>query len=237
VSALATPRLTELAARYELPDTAVPAFEELLRLVAEDDTAPTTIRDPAAGVDAHIADSLAGLEIDALRSAQRIADLGSGPGFPGLVLAAALPASQVALVESAGRKCVFLETAIERAEIVNADVVCARVEEWRDGLGTCDAVTVRAVAPLNVLAEYAAPLLKIGGHLVAWKGVRNPAEEADGAAAAEQLGLEPVEIRRVDPFPGADNRHLYLYSKVRDTPAKYPRRPGMARKRPLSTKA
>ena len=227
-------RLHELAERYALPAGAPAQLRALLDLVAADETAPTTVREPTAAVDAHVADSLAGLEVEALRSAVRIADLGAGAGFPGLVLAAALPESRVALVESVGRKCAFLERAAEEAGIGNVDVVPARAEEWRDGIGTCDAVTVRAVASLSVLCEYAAPLLREGGILVAWKGRRDPDEEAHGAAAAELLGLEPAETRPVDPFPGADHRHLYVYSKVRPTPDRYPRRAGMARKRPLS---
>jgi 16S rRNA (guanine527-N7)-methyltransferase len=228
-------RLTELAAQYALPDHVVPRLEALLALVAEDETAPTTVRDPDRAVDAHIADSLSGLEVGALREAARIADLGAGAGFPGLVLAAALPGAHVDLVESSNRKCAFLERAIERMGLTNAGVVCARAEEWSAGIAVVDVVTVRAVAPLNVLAEYAAPLLVDGGRLVAYKGVRDPAEERDGAAAAAQLGLELAEIRPVDPFPGADHRHLYVYSKVRETPPKFPRRAGMARKRPLSS--
>jgi 16S rRNA (guanine527-N7)-methyltransferase len=206
----------------------------MLELVAADGTAPTTVTDPTAGVDAHVADSLAGLEVEALRRALRIADLGAGAGFPGLVLAAALPEARIALVESANRKCAFLERAAEAAGLQNVEVVCARAEAWSDGIGTCDAVTVRAVAPLNVLVEYAAPLLTAGGTLVAWKGRRDAEEEASGAAAAEILGLEPVEVRPVAPFRGADHRHLHVYSKVRETPSRYPRRPGMARKRPVS---
>lgn len=227
-------RLAELAERYRLPDAAPGRLAALLELVAEDETAPTTVRDPARGVDAHIADSLTGLDIDAVRAGGRIADLGAGAGFPGLVLAAALPGTRVVLVESLGRKCAFLQRAIEHTGVTNAEVACARAEEWRDGLGTVDVVTVRAVAPLNVLAEYAAPLLVPGGSLVAYKGVRDAAEEADAAAAAEQLGLDLAEIRAVDPFPGADHRHLYVYLKVRETPSRFPRRAGMARKRPLS---
>ena len=229
-------RLAELAERYALPEAAPEQLRTLLALVAEDETAPTTVRDPARGVDAHVADSLTGLEIGELSGAGRIADLGAGAGFPGLVLAAALPSARVALVESLSRKCAFLERAVERMGLTNADVVCARAEEWRGGLGAVDVVTVRAVAPLNVLAEYAAPLLVMGGRLVAYKGVRDPAEEADAEVAASELGLERDEVRAVDPFPGADHRHLYVYSKVRETPSRYPRRAGMARKRPLSTR-
>lgn len=230
-------RLAALAERYALPEGATAQLAALLDLVAEDDTAPTTVRDPGRAVHAHVADSLSGLEVPALREAGHIADLGAGAGFPGLVVAAALPAARVALVESVSRKCTFLTAAVERMGLANADVVCARAEEWRDGLGAMDAVTVRAVAPLNVLAEYAAPLLVPGGHLVAYKGRRDPGEEADGEAAADELGLACVEVRPVDPFPGADHHHLYVYSKVRETPSRFPRRAGMARKRPLSSRA
>lgn len=228
-------RLAQLAERYALPATAPAQLNRILDLVAEDDMAATTVRDPAHGVDVHVADSLAGLEIEALRDAQTVADLGAGAGFPGLVLAAALPGARIKLVESLNRKCAFLERAVEVVALTNADVVCTRAEEWRDGIGTCDAITVRAVAPLNVLAEYAAPLLRVGGVLVAYKGRRDPAEEAGGAAAAAVLGLEVTEIRSVEPFGGADHRNLYVYSKVTETPPRYPRRAGMARKRPLST--
>jgi 16S rRNA (guanine527-N7)-methyltransferase len=229
-------RLAELAERYSLAPVAVAQLEELLAIVAADDTAPTTVREPKAGVDAHVADSLAGLEVEGLRSAVRIADLGAGAGFPGLVLAAARPEADVALLESVGRKCAFLDRAAAAIGLDNAEVVCSRVEEWRDGLSVCDAVTVRAVAPLNVVAEYAAPLLRVGGVLVAWKGLRDPEEEAGGAAAAQILGLEATEIRPVAPFRGADHRHLHVFTKVHETPERFPRRAGMARKRPLSAR-
>jgi 16S rRNA (guanine527-N7)-methyltransferase len=94
-------------------------------------------------------------------------------------------------------------------------------------------VTARAVAPLDALAEYAAPLLREGGALVAWKGRRDPDEEAAGARAAGVVGLEIAEVRPVQPFAAAEHRHLHVYVKVRPTPDRFPRRPGMARKRPL----
>ncbi|MBA3327321.1 MAG: 16S rRNA (guanine(527)-N(7))-methyltransferase RsmG, partial [Solirubrobacterales bacterium] len=177
--------------------------------------------------------SLVALELDRVRDAGRIADLGAGAGFPGLPLAAALPQAQVALVESLARKGAFLERAVQAMGLTNAEVVVARAEDWAAGLGVCDLVTARALAPLAVIVEYAAPLLASGGALVAWKGRRDGDEEADGAAAAAHLGLEPAAIRSVDPWPTARHRHLHLYLKVRSTPNGYPRRAGMARKRPL----
>jgi 16S rRNA (guanine527-N7)-methyltransferase len=84
-----------------------------------------------------------------------------------------------------------------------------------------------------VLAEYAAPLLELGGSLVAWKGARDVDEEAAGAAAAEILGLEPRPPVPVRPFKGSRERNLYVYTKTAPTPERFPRRPGMATKRPL----
>ena len=149
------------------------------------------------------------------------------------MLAAALPAAYVSLVESVGRKCAWLERAVSAMGLTNADVVNARAEAWPAGLGAHDLVTARALASLNVLVEYAAPLLAAGGALVAWKGRRDPAEEADGAAAADALGMVGRDAVQVQPFADARERHLYLYLKVGPTPNGYPRRPGMASKRPI----
>ncbi len=168
-----------------------------------------------------------------LANATGIADLGAGAGIPGLVLAAARPQAHVWLVESVRRKCTFLNRAIAAMGLGNAAVVCTRAEAWPAGLERFDAVTARALAPLPVLVEYAAPLLRRGGTLVAWKGAPSPAEERDGDAAASVLGLAPA--RRVDctPLPGAERHTLYVYAKVGSMPNGYPRRPGMAAKRPL----
>lgn len=239
LASVVTRRLAELAERHGLPVQASSQLAAVLEHVAGDPTAPTTVRDPGRAVDAHVADSLTGLDVPGVRAAGRIADLGAGAGFPGLVLAAALPGARVALVESVSRKCRFLERVTEAAGLANVEVVCGRAEEWPAGLASCDVVTARALAPLDVLAEYAAPLLVPGGVLVAWKGVRDAAEEEAGRRAAALLGLEPCAPRPVEPFRGAEHHHLHLYSKVGATPPRYPRRAGMARKRPLggSTRA
>jgi 16S rRNA (guanine527-N7)-methyltransferase len=226
-------RIEQLAAQYRLPPAAPEMLRRLLTIVRDDPAAPTTVRDPAVAVDAHVADALVALEPDRVRSATRIADLGSGAGFPGLVLAAALPAAAVALVESNGRKCAFLERAAREMGLTNTVVVAQRAEAWVEGLSTRDLVTARAVAPLAVLVEYAAPLLLPDGALLAWKGRRSPEEEADGAAAAAATGLALEDVRPVRPWAGAEHLHLHLYVKVGLTPNRFPRRPGLASKRPL----
>lgn len=225
-------RLDELAELYELSPHTRDILASFLELLA-DPLAATAVHVPEQAVDVHIADALTGLRVAELRAASRIADLGSGAGVPGLVLAAALPDARVDLVESIARKCGFLEAAIQRLGLSKARVVQSRVEEWADGAGVCDAVTARAVAPLAVLCEYAAPLLRPGGVLVAWKGQAGEREVADGVGAAAVVGLEPREILRTEPFSGSRVHTLHLYSKVGVTPDRFPRRPGMAAKRPL----
>lgn len=226
-------RLQALSERFGLPDDATRRLEALLALVVADPRPPTALRDSDEVVDLHIADALVGLELEVFRDAGRMADLGAGAGFPGLVLAAALPWAQVSLVESQARKCAFIDRAIGEMRLTNAAVVRARAESWAAGLGVCDVVTARALAPLNVLVEYAAPLLRDGGALVAWKGRRDEREEADGAAAAAATGLEHSDVRSVRPWEGARHLHLHLYLKVGPTPNRFPRRTGMASKRPL----
>jgi 16S rRNA (guanine527-N7)-methyltransferase len=234
---MGVPRETavDLAVRHGLDQNAAERFERLLEALAAEPDPPTTVREPADALEQHVADSLSGLEVAELRSAESIADIGAGAGFPGLVLAIALPAARVDLVESAQRKCEVIERLAAAASAQNARAVGARAEDWAAGEGreAYAAVTARALAPLPVLAEYAAPLLRAGGVLVAWKGARDEEEERAGAAAAEQLGLEPGAVLAVRPFPGAHSRHLYLYPKVSETPERFPRRPGVAAKRPL----
>ncbi|HET8953762.1 MAG TPA: RsmG family class I SAM-dependent methyltransferase [Solirubrobacteraceae bacterium] len=234
VSRETSARLDALRAEHDLPEGALTALTALLALQATDPAASTTVRDPAVAVDRHVADSLSALVLDEVRSARRIADIGSGAGWPGLALAAALPAAHVSLVESATRHCRYLERAVAEAGLGNAAVVHARAEAWPEGIGAHDLVTARALAALPVLCEYAAPLLAAGGALVAWKGAVEPAELADGRAAAGVLGLGPEEPVRVVPFAGARDHTLHVFRKIAPTPERFPRRPGMAVKRPLS---
>jgi len=222
-----------LVERYGLPGPGAAQLEALVECVATHPEAPTTVTDRPGILRDHLADSLVALELPVVRRATTIADLGAGAGFPGLALATALPSAQVRLVESNGRKCAFIAEAIDAAGIRNAEVVHARAESWPEGRETCDLVTARALAPLPVVAEYAAPLLINGGALVAWRGRRDPEDEAAGARAAAELGLHAAEPVHVEPYAGALHRHLHVMVKVAPTPSRFPRRPGMARKRPL----
>jgi 16S rRNA (guanine527-N7)-methyltransferase len=226
-------RVASLAERFLLPPASGAQLDDLLALIVREQGAPTTVREPLRILEDHLADSLVALELDHVHWDGRIADLGAGAGFPGLPLAMARPQARVALIESNARKCQFLEEAVRQIGLDNTEVVRTRAEQWRDGLEDCDVVVARALAALPVVAEYAAPLLRIGGTLVAWRGQRDPVDETMGASAAAELGLEPLDVIAVKPYPDAQHRHLHAMVKVRPTPAKFPRRPGVARKHPL----
>lgn len=226
--------IVEALARHHVDSGPAAALDRILGALAREPDPHTTV-DPLEAVDVHVADSLAGLAIDPLREARSIADIGAGAGFPGLVLAAVLAHARVDLIEAVRRKAAVIDRLIAAGGLSNARAVVERAEDWataheREAYG---AVTARAVAPLAVLAEYAAPLLAPDGVLVAWKGRRDLDEEAAGAAAARQLGFGEAEVVPVTPYPGSRNRHLHVYRKVSPTPAGFPRRAGVAAKRPL----
>jgi 16S rRNA (guanine527-N7)-methyltransferase len=213
-------------AAHDADLTAAHPLATLLELL-EAPASPTSVHDPAVGLDVHIADSLSGLQIRALRTAGLIADLGAGGGLPGLVLAATLPDARVVTVESLSRKCTFIREAAAAMRLPNVEVACVRAEEWENGTGACDVVTARALA---------APLLRRGGSVVAWKGEVGQEEYDDAAAAATLLGLEEEAPLAVRPFTGSERRTLVVARKTAPTPAAYPRRAGIATKRPLSVK-
>jgi 16S rRNA (guanine527-N7)-methyltransferase len=224
------------ATRARLPAGAAEALDALLELLGEPG-APVSTSSSERASDVHVADSLSALDFEQLREADRIADLGSGAGLPGLVLAAALPGARVDLIESVARKCEFARRAIERTGAANAAVVCERSESWARGEGRerYDAVTARALGRLATVAELASPLLRDGGTLLAWKGRRVPDEEAELARAAPRLAVEPLEVRPVRPYASSRDRHIHLLRKNGATPNDLPRRPGMAAKRPFGS--
>ena len=218
-------RLREVAALHSVP---VEPLEALLSALEAEADPPTRVGNP---VDEHIADSLSALPF--LGSPSRVADIGSGAGFPALPLAAGLPEAAFVLFESQRRHAAVAQRLVSAASLSNVRVLKLRIEAW-DERECFDLVTVRAVASLAVLVEYAAPVLAPGGVLVAWKGARDEAEERAGEEAARQVGLSVDRVAPVKPWPEAHSRHLHFYAKTGITPDRFPRRAGMARKRPLA---
>lgn len=198
-----------------------PRSAELIAALAAPD-APTALHDGRA----HIDDALSGLA--AVGAPGTIADIGSGNGIPGLVLADALPQTRVTCVEAVRKKADWIAAVAARMGLENVSVAWARAEEWD---GRADVVVARALAALPVLCEYAAPLLTEGGRAVFWKGAVGAREEADGRYAASVLGLSPPEVT---PVTGSDRRSLWVFTRTGACPDRFPRRAGMAVKRPLA---
>jgi 16S rRNA (guanine527-N7)-methyltransferase len=166
----------------------------------------------------HLDESLAALDT-VRRFDGPIVDVGSGGGAPGIPLAAALPGREVTLLEATRRKCDFLER--WTAELPNLRVVCGRAEEQpRDAWGVAVA---KALAPPPVAAEWCLPLVAPGGAAVLYVG-----PTAQAGRVAEVAGLLAAELEPDSP-PG-----LLVLRKLGPTPPGFPRRPGVARKRPLA---
>jgi 16S rRNA (guanine527-N7)-methyltransferase len=185
----------------------------------------TSLTDRAEAWRSHIDDALAAAD---LLEAGPVVDVGSGGGSPGIPLAAARPDLHFVLLESNRRRCAFLEaTALD---FPNVSVVNARAEEHGLALGR-EAYAValaRALAPPPVALEWCLPLVRVGGLAVLYAGDADL--ERAAAVAAKLGGSPPLAI----PMVGSQRRKLVVVRKDGSTPLMFPRRPGMARKRPLA---
>ena len=177
----------------------------------------TAIRDRGEARRALLEDSLRGVEL-VRRFEGPVVDVGSGGGAPGIPLAVALPDREVVLLEAQRRKCDFLELAA--SDLPNVRVVWGRAEEQPvDEYGVAVA---KALAPPPVAAEWCLPLVRPGGAAILWVG---PSADLDAVArVAERLGAGPLE----------EHEGLLVLAKLGPTPKGFPRRPGVARKRPLA---
>ena len=172
--------------------------------------------------------------VDFLGEARTLIDVGSGGGLPGLPLKLARPGLVVALLEADQGKAAFLIQAAARLELEGVSVIRERAETagHREGLrDTFDLATARALAPMPVLVELCLPFVSVGGRLLAMKAGAE-AEVAAAAKAIELLGGELVEIASA-PSRLRDRGQVVVVRKVRPTPAEYPRRPGVPKRKPL----
>jgi 16S rRNA (guanine527-N7)-methyltransferase len=199
----------------------------------------TAVRDIPGVYRRHIAESLALLRLleeqGVLPTGARVIDIGSGGGLPGLPMAIARPDLHVTLLEAAGKKAAFLRDTVAALELPQVDVLAARAEEvGRDSAHRerYDVAVARAVAPLNVLAELALPLVRPGGWLAAVKGSRVRDELAEAQGAIERCGGRVGPVLPLPTMVGAP-LSVVLIRKERPTPPELPRRPGIPAKRPL----
>lgn len=192
-------------------------------------------------VQRHVLDSLSCLLFRPLYEAERVADIGSGGGLPGMPLAVMLPGAEVTLFEATGKKTAFLRYASEELGLVNVRVVNARVEESaREEVhrAAYDVCTVRALARLSVVAEYSVPLLRPGGTVVAMKGRLDAEERDEGGRALGKLGGRVRGEMQVRYLSGVEEgeRRLLLLEKTGETPGAYPRRTGVPARDPLGAR-
>ena len=227
----------ELKTLYSLNRKQVAGLEKLLELLkASKDRGLTAVTGDLNIVHFHFFDSLCLLGIDELASASSVIDVGSGAGFPGLPLALSRPDMHFTLLDSSSKKCDFLRMAVATLELQNVDVVNARSEEavstgLRDNF---DAALARALGPLATLIEYTLPFVKAGGFAVLQRGADRPGDEETAAKVAARLNGSLSRVLPVFPYPEAKNLNVWVFSKTSMTPTRFPRKPGLARKRPLS---
>jgi 16S rRNA (guanine527-N7)-methyltransferase len=195
----------------------------------------TAIRDPSAVATAHVLDSLSALPWLRDRAAERILDLGSGGGYPGLPLAAAMPDAAFTLAEPIAKKARFLRAVVEATGLADrVTVLAVRAEALaaeRGRRGTWQAVTARAVASTADLVELAFPLLAPGGSLVAFKRGDLAAELAAARRAIDALGGGSLYVLDVT-VPGLTDHRLAIATRTGAVPDAYPRDPTIRRRRP-----
>lgn len=196
----------------------------------------TSIVEPEAIEVKHFLDSMSLLAYLNIQASAKVADIGTGAGFPGLVLKILRPDLSLALIESVGKKTAFLEYMVEKLKLENVEVVRARAEEVGQHIDyreQYDWVVARAVAILPALVEYLLPLCKVDGYCVAMKGPSALTEVGQAKEAIETLGGKFSTLHNV-PLPNLDTLHiLVVIAKIRNTPSAFPRIAGIPTKRPI----
>lgn len=232
-------RLTEDLTHLQLTDSQIQMFRTYEELLVDWNAKInlTAIREPEAIRLKHFLDSLSCALVMRNADSARVVDVGTGAGLPGLALKIAFPRMKLTLIESIGKKARFCELAAETLQFKDVRVHAARAEEVvrlpgeREGY---DWAVARAVANLPILVEYLLPFVKVGGCVLAQKGVTAHAEAQAAAKAIQILGGELKQITRVE-LPGvADERYLIVIEKKFPTPPMYPRSGGLPVKKPLS---
>lgn len=198
----------------------------------------TRIVEPKEVAVKHFADSAVVMKVHRFHGSERIIDVGTGAGFPGLVLKILLPQLRITLLDSVAKRLRFLEKVVQDLALKDVDIVHARAELYakernvREGY---DMAIARAVADMPVLCEYLFPFVSVGGSVICMKGPGVADELQRATKAIHTLGGGNVHVEKFDlPFEQGE-RSLIAIEKIRSTPAKYPRRPGDARRKPIGS--
>ena len=211
-------------------------YEQLADIILEwnEKINVTAIRDRGEFMKKNIEDSLAVMRLPEFSAAERILDLGTGGGFPGLPLAIACPDKQFFLLDSVAKKLKVVSIAAEALGLENVDVLNMRAEDlakWPAYRESFDLVVSRAVANMSTLSEYCLPFVKKGGCFIAYKTLGAEEEINAASKAIKLLGGAPAVIEN-NGQPG-DEHIFVIVRKIAPTPAKYPRKAGLPSKQPL----
>ena len=198
----------------------------------------TAITDPVEIEIKHFLDSLSCIKHPSFRPPGRVIDVGTGAGFPGLPIKLLFPSFELTLVESVGKKADFCRHVVDSLGLQGVQIVHDRAENLGrnpDHREQYDWGLARAVAIAPVVLEYLLPLIRMGGGAILQKGETGPAELHQSGRALSVLGAEVDRIQTIE-LPGvAEPRFLITVKKIGATPEQYPRRPGMAAKKPLNS--
>ena len=237
-------RMRETLERNEIPfDVALPEKLEIyLRLLTEWNSRMdlTAVCDEEEMPDRHFADSLTVLRTELIRPGSTLIDVGTGAGFPGMVLAIARPDLQVTLLDAQRKRLNFLKAVQGAVGAENVTLVHARAEDgarnpaYRERF---DYATARAVAPLNILCEYLLPFVRTGGMALCWKGPALPGETEAGNRAANLLGGRLEAPVACDVFGRGWDHRILPVTKTGKTPSAYPRKAGTPKAKPLGEEA
>ncbi len=222
--------------RYDLDRVQMERLVTLQSLLSEPENRGLTSVPPDRIGKIHILDSLNLLDFPQVTHAHSCVDVGSGGGLPGLPLSIARPGLNMTLIESNKRKSAFLSRAVSILGLSNVRVLAVRAEdaartELRDSF---DLALARAVGPLPVVLEFTLPLLRTGGNSLLQRGSREPGDLEAAEISSSLLGGELKRVKKVSPYPGSINLHIWVVAKKTSTPKRFPRRVGVAKKRPLA---
>ncbi len=219
-----------------LDDTALERFDRYAQMLVETNKSLnlTAITEPDEIVSKHFADCLSLLNETDFKKNAKVADVGTGAGFPGVVLLIARPDLNITLMDSTKKRLTFVESVVNELGL-NADIVHIRAEEagqnkqFREKF---DIVTARAVANMNVLSEYCIPLLKTGGIFAAMKGAKASEEAECAVDAIRLLGGKIISAKEFE-VDNCGERTVICIKKISQTPPKYPRVSAQIAKKPL----
>jgi 16S rRNA (guanine527-N7)-methyltransferase len=196
----------------------------------------TAVRDARLIQQRHFVDSLTCSLVTGDLNDQFLIDVGSGAGFPGLPLKILFPDLKLSLLESIGKKAIFLQAIVDELELSDVRVICGRAEDIgqsTDHREIYDWVVARAVARLRILVEYLLPFARIGGHILTQKGRQAEVEMSEAENGISALGGRSPRLIPVQLLKQEEPSNLVLIEKIKSTPDKYPRRIGIPAKRPL----